>query len=268
MLTLFCFQLVIADEKEANEKDFAQLTKDIYGYLRLDQWIDYVKRIKTEEDIPTFYQFESPTDQIKSYYRQFDILGYDAGLKEQMMKQFSLAELKDAHKTLQNPFVTKILNLLFSKNIKGIEFPQRVILAKDYKVDEKRLPLVKSVYNLLLYQTIVDQMIKVIQKEEKNSVEADKIIQQDNENTKTKLDSTRAKIVQDDVEHVFLTQIDQSLQNIAVNELRQFVNILKNKSTAKLVSLYNNYDYFFFYKFNIMLKMKNDQAIKSGLKAQ
>lgn len=245
---------------------FYRITNDVMEYLRVDQWIDYVKRIKTDEEIPTYYNYPTPSKAVRYYFKKFDIIGYENGLQQQFRKNISEAEMLSCHKVLQNPFVSKILNLLFFKTMDNTNFSRQVILAKDIKISDERKPLIKSIYNLLMYSVMADHMLKTIHATENEKEEIRKVLDQDNKSIKTNAKGEVIRTKKESVEHVFYTKINTALKNIKPNELRQFVTFIKGKSTQKVLGLYNTYDYFFMYKYNRMLYLKDEQDIKRGLK--
>lgn len=267
ILTFF-FLFLCLGASAVDETQLYRLTEDIFGYLRIDQWIDYVKRIKTDEEIPNYYNYP-PLDKETSYYfKKFDILGYEEGLKKEITKNVKAAEIQKAHEILKNPFVSKILNLLFFKQKEEGNFSKQVILAKDVKIAKERLPLIESIYNLLSYQVMADHMFKTIRMGEKKAKEVQSVLDKDNENllvSKSGVYMTKM----DEVKHVFYVKIDTALKKVAVNELRQFVSFIKDKSTQKLLGIYNVYDYFFIYKYNKLINQRKSQVIqKGGLKSK
>lgn len=247
---------------------FYRMTTDVMSYLRVDQWIDYVKRIKTDDDIPGYYNYPPTTKAIRYYFKRFDIIGYETGLQQQFVKNISEVELTECYKVLKSPFVSKILNILFFKTMEETNFSRVVLLARDVKIEQKRKPLIKSIYNLLMYSSMTDHMLKTIHANEQEAQEISKVLQKDNKVIATDAKGNVNKTKRASVEHVFYVKIDKALKEISVNELRQFVNLIKGKSTQKVLGLYNTYDYFFMYKYNLMLYKKNEQDIKRGLKVK
>lgn len=242
-----------------------RMTNDIFGYLHIDQWIDYVKRIKTDEDIPNYYNYPPVSKETKYYYKKFDILGYEEGLRAQITKNVSGADLQAAHKVLKNPFVSKVLKALFLKSKQEVNFERQVLIARDEKVSAVRKPLIQSVYNLVSYKAMSDHMFKTIQANEKEQKEIEKVLQKDNENiimSKNNDVSTKRS----EVEHVFHIKIDTALEKFTENELRQFVGMIKKESVQRFLSVYNTYDYFFVYKYDQMLYRKQKVDMKKGLK--
>lgn len=259
--------LIALSVNAADEVEFYRMTNDIFGYLRIDQWIDYVKRIKTDDDIPSYYNFDMPDDKTNSYYKKFDIIGYESGLKKQIVKNISHTELTIAHGKLKNPFTAKILNILLNKEKTSLNFARRVLLAKDEKIATDRVNLIESIYNLLAYKSMADHMLKSIHAEEKQAEEISKLLQKDNENITVQKAGKYQRTKMKDVKKVFLVQINKALKSVSINEIRQFINMLKDESIQKIVGLYNTYDYFFIHKFNKMLYMREENDIKRGLKS-
>lgn len=249
-----------------DETKFYKLSVDVLSYLRVDQWISYVKRIKTDDEIPSFYNYPPTTKAVRYYFKKFDILGYETGLQKQFANKISMEEILGCHKVLQNPFVTKVLNILFFKTQEESNFTRLVILAKDEEISEERKPLIISIYNLLMYASMADHMLETIHANEKQSEELNKILSKDNKVITTNNDGTVDRTKKEDVEHVFHVRIDKLLKDISANELRQFITLIKGKNTQKVLGIYNTYDYFFMHKYNRMLYKKEEQDIKRGLK--
>jgi hypothetical protein len=250
-----------------DETQVYRLTNDIFGYLHIDQWIDYVKRIKTDEEIPNFYNYPPVSKETKYYFKKFDILGYEEGLRKHIAKNLTASEIQSAHDVLKNPFIAKVLKSLFLKKKEEGNFQKQVLLARDIEVSNERRPLVKSIYNLASYSPMADHMLKTIHASEKEQREIQKVLQKDNQNismAQTSIASTKRT----EVEHVFHVKIDKALQNYKINELRQFIALINKDSVQKFLSVYNTYDYFFMHKFDQMLYKKNMIDEKRGLKVK
>lgn len=249
-----------------DELKYYRYTSDIMGYLKIDQWIDYVKRIKTDDQIPKYYGYPALDDKTKSYFKKFDIIGYESGLKKQLVKNISLEELTNAHQKLKNPFTSKMINILLNKKKNSLNFQRRVVLAKDIKISDERKPLVESVYNLLSYNALADHMFKTIAAQEKLDGKLNKVLQADNKDAPNEQNKNGMNTKMPEVKHVFLAQIHMALEKTGLNEIRQFVQMLKDKNVQKVVSLYNNYDYFYLYKYDRMIYLQQEQDIKKGIK--
>ena len=245
---------------------FYRMTTDVMSYLRVDQWIDYVKRIKTDDEVPGFYNYPPTTKAIRYYFKRFDIIGYETGLQQQFIKNITEAELTESFKVLKNPFVSKVLNILFFKTMEDSNFSRLVLLAKDEVIEDERKPLIKSIYNLLMYSSMADHMLITIHANEQEAQEISKVLQKDNKSIATDASGKVVRTKRESVEKVFYVKIDKALAKISVNELRQFVNLIKGDSTQKVLGLYNTYDYYFMYKYNRILYMKDEQDTKRGLK--
>lgn len=267
LLTVLIIFMTFSLSANDETKNYRMIT-DIMSYLRIDQWIDYVKRIKTDDEIPNYYNYPPVTKATKFYFNKFDILGYETGLHEQIVKHISDSDLEECHKVLKNPFVSKILNLLFFKSINNLRFSRLVLLAKDEEVKEQRLPLIKSIYNLLMFSPMAEHMLKTIHSNEIQAENINKVLHKDNEHFSGNIKAKLARTKWESVQKVFYLKIDQALRVISANELRQFINMIKGKGTQKFLGLYNTYDYFFMYNYSKMLHDKEGKNIKRGLKSK
>jgi hypothetical protein len=284
-LVLF-LSLCLCGSTLSDETQKYRLMNDIFGYLGIDQWVDYIKRIKTDDNIPTYYKYPPITEGQKAYFKKFDIIAFERGLKEQIFKNLDQSEMQKVHSILKNPFVAKtasqILMMPYTKEKDG-NIQKLLILSADRKITEERLPLIKSIYNLMLYKSISDHIYKQVQEIEQKEAQIQAILSQstskpeqgnegENENDNANEDDEQVEVrpvvnktTISDVEFVHLVQIDTLLEKVTLNELRQYVRLINDVGVQKFLGLINNYNYFYFYKFDQQLNLKRELEIKKGL---
>jgi hypothetical protein len=213
--------------------------------FEVDEWIDYVKRVKNDELIPAYFSYKEPSEFKRKTLVKYDLSSYSTGINKQFNKHLSSNELRNSIKLFKNPFLIKTL-----KKLDNISFDYNQILShsKGNSLSDSRTNLIKSIYNLTSMQVIVDYEFKKYQLLVNQIAKNKEILKNDK-----KTQNANMNLVELDPKR-FMGLVIISINNELVKykdvELAEFIRVLKvNKDAQKSIQVYRTYNYLFSQKF-------------------
>ena len=250
-LSVFLCVNLYADETSK----YLKINKTLF-YLENSQWIDYIKRIKNDEEIPNYFSLKEPTPYEKKVLIRFNLASYEKGLRGKLDQVLSEVEIDEANKMLSNPFVAKIIKKINYNYIKEIPLEKRA-----GKIHPKLRPLIISIYNILGHDSLVKLEHSAFMKKYQQREKARAILQKtndilrDNPNHKYSLNRFR--------EYYFL-DLYERMRLLTIPELREFLRIVKKeKAFLKLNQVLLGFSYGFI--FNIREDISSEKTRKEQL---
>jgi len=256
LLAFFYSQVLMADETSKYV-----LSQKAFDFIKITQWIDYIKRVKSDEPIPPFYIFKVPTSHFKKILDSYDLPTFEQGLNKKLANLITETELQNAMKTISNPYFTKFYNdlHLFSASYDDIN-----ALNSESKSELNRYKLIESIYNLMSLKVVMQNeynKYKVKIDEQKRIIEL--LENPDIESNREQL----TEISEEEFKNAFLVKLNSILSNYKDGELREIIRITKNeKDLLKFVSIIGTYSYFYMDKTKELVMSKDKKKSSLGLK--
>lgn len=254
LLSLFLFSSISL----GNETSKYIQTQHSINYLKLDEWIDFVKRIKNDEPIPPYFVYKNLDETNKLILLRYNLANFEEGLKKQLNNTFTELEISEANQILRNPFIIK-LNTDIEFNYAG--FSEINKFQPDKNLEGNRLTLLKSIANILGIKTIFNHEFNKYDLKLKERIKLEKILE-----TSDSINNLEPfyKLSKKDFMLSGYHNLNFYLKRYKNGELREFIRILNGKkSIQKLLQAVNLYNYF--YMEELKEKLKNEALKQKSL---
>lgn len=244
---IFIFAIVhmpVASTSANETKKIVYINK-VLDLFEVDEWIDYVRRVKNDEIIPSYYNFQEPNALEKKRLIAYDLAGFENGVNKQFNKLMTNSELMGSVDTLENPFIIKVL-----KRFDHIELDiQKVMEATaSFAISERRKNLIESIYNLTSMQAIVDYEYKKYTLMVERFNKTREILK-----TNKKLIGNQAQIElleENRFKEYMILSLATQLKKFKEVELAEFIRVLsKSKDAQKAIQIYKTFSYMYAQKF-------------------
>jgi len=223
----------------ANETTRFTSTNELIELTHIDNWMDFVKVLKSDEDIPAYMSYKAPTDRVKRVLLGLNLLDYEKGLRANLSEFISETELNSALKLYRNPFITKTVNAVNYFEIAPVDF-----MSIKKNMHPKLRPLIISFYNILGHQPIlIEEYTKyktaLIQKKKAIS-----ILQSSNDIVQ-EFDSKKMMSIEE-YREVYFEYLYNRVKNLSIPELREFIRMTRSdKSFIKVNQVLTSFSYGF-----------------------
>jgi hypothetical protein len=213
--------------------------------FEVDEWIDYVKRVKNDELIPAYFSYSEPSTFERNILIKYDLTGYASGIIKQFNKHLTTNELRASIELFKRPFLIKTLKKL--DNI-SFDYSQIVSESKGNSLSDSRSNLIRSIYNLTSMQVIVDYEFKKYQLLVTHITKTKEILKNDKKTV-----ASKDKVIELDPKRfmgLVIISINNELSKYKDVELAEFIRILKkSKDGQKSIQVYRTFNYLYSQKF-------------------
>lgn len=243
-LILLC--LLFSTSVYSKEASKTVYINNLLELLEVDEWVSYVKRVKSDEVIPAYFVFKEPSEQRRKELINYDISNYEKGLVKQFNDLLKSSEIQQSIRVFENPFVIKTLR---SINLLNWNYTSIINTSPiDYK--GSREGLLKSVFNITSLQIITDYEYAKYEAQLERYNNNREILQIQNS---TKVDKNNMKLInKEQFKSLALVRLNESLLNYKNVEIAEFIRLLKNnKSAQKSIQVFKTYNYLFMKKFQL-----------------
>ncbi len=223
----------------ANETTRFKTVNEIIDLTQIDKWIDFVKVIKSDEDIPAYLNYKKPNDRHRQILLGLNLLSFEKGLRSNLAQFVTIQELESALKLYHNPFVVKTIT-----SVDFFEIYPVVLADVKKQMHPKLKPLIISLYNILGHEPILIEEYKSYKTTYLDRKKAAAILQDSNE-VAQKVDN-EALISVEQYRELYFEFLYSRVKNLSIPELREFIRVTRdNKSFLKVNQVLTSYSYGF-----------------------
>ncbi len=250
-LSVFLCVNLYADETSK----YLKINKTLF-YLENSQWVDYIRRIKNDEEIPNYFSLKEPTPYERDVLLRFNLPSFEKGLRGKVDEVLSENEVSKANKLLSNPFVSKIVKQINYNYIKEVPLEKRA-----GKIHPKLRPLIISIYNILGHDSLVKLEHSAFMERYEEKEKARAILQKTNDILRS---NPNQKYSLNQFREFYFIDLYERMRLLTIPELREFLRIVKTeKEFLKLNQVLLGFSYGFI--FNIREEISKEKARKDQL---
>lgn len=261
MRLLILLALFFTQSLWATETSKYILTQKAFDFLKVSEWIEYLKKVKGEEPIPPYFIFKEPPEKYLQYLNSYDLPSFEQGLNKKIAKLITEDELIKAMKVIKNPYFSKFFNdlHLFTANFNNINS-----LNSEDRSEINRFKLIESIYNLMSLKTIMQNEYKKYNTLVKNQKRLAELL----ENPDVETNSQQyQELTEDQFKNAFLVKLNNLLFKYKDSEIREIIRITKDeKELLKFISIVGTYSYFYMDKTKTLVDAKEKKKSSLGLK--
>jgi hypothetical protein len=223
----------------ANETTRFIATGELIELTHIDNWMDLVRVINSDEEIPAYMNYKEPTIREKKVLLGINLLEYEKGLRRNLGEFITESELNSALKLYRNPFIAKTVNAVNYFEIAPID-----LMITKKNMHPKLRPLIISLYNILGHQSILVEEYKKYKTSFIQKKKALSILQSTNDIVQNAKDQ---KIFSaEEYREIYFEFLYNRVKSLSIPELREFIRMTRsNNSFLKVNQVLTSFSYGF-----------------------
>lgn len=194
------------------------------SFLNLNEWIEFVSRIKSDREIPAHFQFKKPSSFEMKVLRYYNLSNYKINLSKEGLRYLSLKEMKEANTILKNPFVVKVIKAIDYNYIQ-----QKELYENSGTMHERLRPLVISIYNIMGHDAIVKIEHEKFISDFARKMKVRKILKNSGRINLNQKKWTKYSLNQ--FREFYFLDLYKRIRILSIPELREFLRLVKNKKS-------------------------------------